>query len=375
MNPTGPSPENIAACLTILAALYNLGKMGYPKLVKPKNDRFLDYDPGHLTKTYAGEHAVADGLTYTEICDFSKLISYDKAWNETAVEIRIANGRFIRSNGTKDWQETSSAGFTALLESGRIGSSEPAIRVSSAVVKQGRLNLALQEATYHDQAHSNLILDFDRDSPAKYRSLRSQLVPSRDQCLPKLSDRRLANTLGVAALIFYKHGDQWIQYIVRRVDNLAVFTGGMHCTASGVARWPENPNVRTLDNFATDHMFKEIEEEVGLQPTDIIELRPLALCREMARGGKPQLFYGGFTRLKRDALKERRIHARKYLKANQQVQEIARDRLGRPADVVLTPSELNVRTGKLGLTLEGAAALHYGIRYALARLPHLRALN
>lgn len=226
-------------------------------------------------------------------------------------------------------------------------------------------------STYHDQAYSNLILDFDREDPARYVSLRSQLAQD-DNRLPELDDQRLANTLGVAALIFYRSTGQWTPYMVRRVRRIGVFPSGLHCTASGVAKWPAHSRqLKTLGNFATRHMLSEIEEEVGLGPQDLVELRPLALCREMARGGKPQLLYGGFTLLGRKTLSLRRRNARKFIEATNQLPEIERDRWFRSADVVLTPGELRTRVGKWGLTLEGAAALHFGIRYAEARLPHL----
>jgi hypothetical protein len=365
------SVMGVASGLEYVTKLYKALAPAFHKLVQSRSDRFLNYDPGFLFDSYPGERPIVNGVAYTEICDFCKLAPPSEAWDDKAVVIRTARAPFSRSSGAANWQGTSAAGYTALRDSGRIGSDELTIRVFDTRVAQRRLYLRVQRATYHDQAHSNLILDFDRDKPGAYPSLRSQLLARDSGHLPRLGDRRLANTLGVAALVFYTSNGQWIPYMVRRVKKVGVFPGGLHCTASGVAKWPPAPDNKTLSNFATEHMLYEIEEEVGLKGEDLIDLRPLALCREMARGGKPQLFYGGFTLLDRQALRQRRKHAHEVISETNQWAEIERDRWFRSADVVPSPHKLPARLGRWGLTLEAAASLHLGIRYAKARVPHL----
>jgi hypothetical protein len=230
--------------------------------------------------------------------------------------------------------------------------------------------LKVQKATYHDQAKSNLILDFDRDDPHRYISLRTQLLTQYGSHLPPLDDERLANTLGVAAILFYWNGNQLVPYVVRRVKKIGVFPGGLHCTASGVAKWPVGSSAPSFKDL-TDQMFGELDEGVGLKRSDIVELRPMALCREMARGGKPQLFYAGLTLLNRKELREKRVHATDVVRATTKIPEIERDRWYRNADVVMTPSALSTKLGRWGLTLEAAGSLHYGIEYLIKRLQHL----
>lgn len=365
------NPVVVYKGIEFLIDLYDFLKPNFGELVEAKDDRFLNYDPGFLLQTYAGEKVVANGITYTLVCDFSKLVPWDEDWRDEVVQISVNRKPFKRSNGKTIWQKTASAGFSELINSGRIKEDERTIRVTEASEQRGCLFVTLQKATYHDQGFSNLIMDFDRLNPGIYVSLRSQLETQFSGRLPSLKDSRLANTLGVAALLFYKNKGQWIPYIVRRVKKIGVFPGGLHCTSSGVAKWPPDPRESTFLNFATNHMLDEIDEEVGIKPEELIDFRPLALCREMARGGKPQLFYGGFTHLDRKALTERRKHARKVIKATNQWEEIERDKWLRSADVVLTPHRLSTRVGKWGLSLEGAAALHFGVQYARARLPHL----
>src|SRR5258708_10342922 len=314
--------SEIVSGLTLAAKLYNALAPNFGRLVRSKSDRFLNYDPEFLLRCYAHEDPVSNGITYAEVCDFAGLTPSNRDWNDSSVIITVAKNPFSLSSGKAGWQETSSAAFTELVRSGRISGNDSAIRVSRAKTELGTLDLRVQRATYHDQARSNLVLDFDQEDPGRYASLRSQLQVQYDHGLPDLNDRRLANTLGVAALLFYKSEGEWVPYIVRRVKRVAVFPGGWHCTASGVAKWPVHSPLATLEIFATRHMLLEIDEEVGLSRQDLIELRPLAFCREMSRGGKPQLIYGGFTGLDRKALAEHRKHARKVIEATNQWQEI-----------------------------------------------------
>ena len=369
MMPFAPSPEVVISGLTVATHLYVALQPKLHQLVQAKSDRFLNYDPGFLLESYAGERPVANGITYAEICNFFELVPPDRVWDDANVVIHTLGKPFSRANGKASWQKAAGAGFTALLQSGRIKANESAIRVSSAGMKDHCLHLSVQRAGYHDQAYSNLVLDFDRQEPAVHSSLRSQLRAQYGEYLPPLDDRRLANTLGIAMLVLYRSDGQWIPYMVRRLRKIGVFPGGIHCTASGVAKWPKRAS--TLSDLATDHMLSELEEEVGLKPEDLIDFRPVSMCREMARGGKPQLFFGALTLLDRSALADRRKHAVNVIKATKQWPEIERDRWFRSADVVFTPRSLQTRIGKWGLTLEGAASLHFGVRYAQARLPHL----
>jgi len=357
-------------------SVYALWKDLNPKLmtlVEAKSDRYLNYDPSELLSCYAAEKSLSTGITYTEMVDFSSVCPYKTAWHDGAIDLSGSRAPFVRDEGMDHWSEVSAAAFTARRAEGITRQNEDAIRLIEATFTKNnpkRLMLKVQKATYHDQAKSNLVLDFDRDSPGKYLTLRKQIASQYGSRLPPLSDSRLANTIGVAALIFYWNGKDLVPYIVRRVQKIGVFPGGLHCTASGVAKWPTGPMAPTFKDL-TDHMFDELEEEVGLKREDIVELRPMALCREMARGGKPQIFYVGVTMLGRNKLKEKRIHATDVVRVTTKIPEIERDRWYRNADVVMTPSALSKKLGKWGLTLEAAGSLHYGVKYLEKRLPFL----
>lgn len=346
-------------------------------IIEAKGDRYLNYDPSYLLRLYAAEKPIATGVTYTELMNFSSINAYDAEWDDAGVKIVANKSPYVRNEGHAAWSETSAAAFTARKQEGRTRQNEDTLRlVSLTLNKSGhpRLSLCLQKATYYDQAKSNLVLDFDRKNQSEHTPLRTQLNAAYGNQLPPLNDDRLANTLGVAALIFYWNGNQLVPYVVRRVKTIGVFPGGLHCTASGVAKWPVGRTALSFKDL-TDHMFDELDEEVGIKPADIVELRPMALCREMARGGKPQLFYAGITLLSRKELKDRRIHAGEVIRATTKIPEIERDRWFRHADVVMTPSALRTKIGRWGLTLEAAGSLHYGIEYLTRRLPHLPHLD
>ncbi len=343
--------------------LYDVLQPRFAKIVESKSDRYLNYDPAFLLDAYAAEQPIAQGLTYTQVCDFGDLVPLDRAWDDSVVRIKVRKGVFNRRAGTSQWQKTSASAFATRVKAGRTRFNEPCIRVTSIKCSACTVDITVQRASYHDQAFTNLVLDFDRKAPSSFVSLRTQLAAQYGDCLPPLNDGRLASTLGVAALIFYWGRGNWVPYIVRRVKKIGVFPAALHCTASGVAKWPSEGREPTLYRYATEQMLDELKEEVGLLPEDLLDLRPMAICREMARGGKPQIFYVGLTLLDRKALKIRRAKAQDAIAATTRLQELEKDRWLRSADVVMAPSALRSRVTQWGLTLEGAASFHYGVQY------------
>jgi hypothetical protein len=367
------SPDQILEGASFAYDLWKELSPRLSKIIESKSDRYLNYDPAFLLSAYAAEHPIATGITYTELLDFTSVCPMHRQWQDSAVVLRTSPGPFRRASGTRQWQDATAAAFAERKKDGRTRLNERTIRVSNVKAPSdasGEALIQVQQASYYDQAQSNLILDFDRHASASGPSLRNQLHAQYGDSLPPLRDRRLANTLGIAAQLFYWNGQSWVPYIVRRVKKIGVFPGGLHCTASGVANWPQRRSQLTFQDL-TNQMYGEIDEEVGLKPEDIVDLRPMALCREMARGGKPQIFFAGLTSLNRASLADRRRQAAKVVRATTKIPEIERDRWYRSADVVMTPSSLRSKSGKWGLTLEAAGALYYGVKYLKSRLPEL----
>lgn len=333
------------------------------KLVVTKSDRFLEYDPGELRGYYASERPVAPALTYVLAADLLGIPDRRIAAPHCQrVLLEHLQRPFNLATGRGSWSKTSAAGYDALLKSGRVKENESLIRVANFHIDGNALVLKVHEAKYHDQARSNLILDFDRDNAPQYQTLRSQLQSKYGTRLPDISDRNLANTLGVAILIFYKSNGRWVPYLVRRVKKIGVFPGGIHCSASGAAKWTAGRGNPSFEDV-TAHLLDEVHEELGLIPKDLQSVEPVAFCREMARGGKPQLFFCALTHLGRRELAEKRKHAARVAKEHKLWTEIERDRWFRSADVVMTPSRLRYGLETWGVTLEGAAALYFGTHY------------
>jgi hypothetical protein len=147
-------------------------------------------------------------------------------------------------------------------------------------------------------AHAGAISSFIGE---QYDTLHN-LIASREHIerkLPPAHTEHLANTLGVAALVFLL-GDrkQPILLTVKRTRTAQVFPRGIHMFASFALSWPSEASGK--DRFDLwSFIRREIEEniritasEAGLQNADRIAVQtaPLLLAREMMRGGKPQLF-------------------------------------------------------------------------------------
>jgi hypothetical protein len=234
----------------------------------------------------------------------------------------------------------------------------PAVRVEEVAVSGAKVWLTVQRARYFAQRRSNLALDFKYARPGgSVITLRDLLRQEFGQALPPLNDQRLANTLGVAALILVREGVELTPYLVSRSRDVAVFNcgGEWHCTASGVA---EIERADREPTFYMDTMYKELDEEVGLLQHDLDFFEPVALCREMTRGGKPQMFFLGITSLDRDTLKRKLKEARKQTKDKGWVVEnTAMPFWRRPAD--LTDRCAHKLFHEKGFTIEAAACLHY----------------
>jgi hypothetical protein len=330
--------------------IYQIIQASKGGIITPKIDDFLNYDPGYLLNFYESENHIDVDIPYSELLDLDS--------SEDSLSLSIKKGKFKISEGGDLWAQTSRQGYAALIDSGRVKGKEPAIRLSN--VNTISKEIIIQSARYHDQCKSNLIMDF-KPKESSSISLREQLMTEHGSSLPKIEDSRLANTIGIAALIFYKDQGEFIPYMVRRVKKVGVFPGGLHCTSSGVAKWPSSEEA-TFENYFTNHMYSELKEEVGLNREDIKDLTPMALCREYARGGKPQIFYAGVTDLNKDDLIARRNEAARVVRETNLWPEVEKKRWYQK-EAVYDSLHLRSSIKKYKVTLEGAGSLFYGIRY------------
>ncbi|MFT5759721.1 MAG: hypothetical protein ACI9LM_004488 [Alteromonadaceae bacterium] len=333
--------------------LYQIIKDSNGFLIGPKKDEFLNYDPSYLLGLYSSEKPISPSIPYCEIVSLFPTMPM--------VKISIRKEQYINTSENQEWNQVSSIGYSKLLESKRVKDNEEAIRLANCTNDSCNLLLTLQKARYHDQCRSNLILDYSSKDDLDSISLRNMLKLEYGRQLPPLTDTRLANTVGIAALLFYKNNNEYIPYMVKRVKKVGVFPGGVHCTSSGVAKWPQHQN-STFDECFTEHMYLELEEEVGIKKEDIVEFMPISICREFGRGGKPQIFYAGITSLTKDELVAKRKVAAKVIKDTNLWPEIEQTKWHH-SEIVLDAKTLSESINKYKVTLEGVAALHFGLKY------------
>ena len=169
---------------------------------------------------------------------------------------------------------------------------EPVVRLVSL---EGD-TLQVERAAFSDGVKSNYAMDGDGE-------LRSVLLAEYGAKLPPFGDRRLSNGIGTAVVVFDAAGRP---YLPRRAPRQSVFPGGYHCTASGESVWT---GALEFDEIFTANICRELEEEVGLTRADLDWIRPVAVCREFLRAGKPQIFFAAGTRLPDETLRQRRLEA------------------------------------------------------------------
>ncbi len=239
-----------------------------------------------------------------DIDNFQVIIDYShyvvpanlKKHKEEAIKLFKAIPKLRKDPKTNDWENELSA---------RIQSFE----TDKALIK-------IQPAYYFEQIGSNLTIDWaSKQFPPGYSkniaTIHNFIEPPINGYLPKLNESMLANTLGVAAMVYTN--DQKMLIPIRG-DNQAVMsgTGGkFHCSASGVFNWEvigKYTFEQTFEIFVKG-MRKEIETEINLVPSDY-ELFPLIFARELPRAGKPQLFFGVKTKLNLDCVYEKMKNAK-----------------------------------------------------------------
>lgn len=317
-----------------------------------RSKKFLEYDPKVLNEFYIDEKRLGDYLPYKEEVNWiGEILSRRNPTIFTTVE----PGKFQIGQGNPEWQAVQHEAFGAYLNDGHAKKNDPVVRLNSLDVRNGATTLLLQEAKYHDQGRSNMVLDYKSQRGATLRSL---LIAEYSRKLPPLSDPRLGNTIGMATFILYPDNDGCpVPYLVRRATNLSVFHGGVHASASCAAEWfTDGP--RDFATMLAADMHNEIKQELGIARSETSSLYPIAFCREFLRGGKPQLFFLAATGLNREQLKQKREEAmERSRKAQPEKVELLPDRWWRQTDV--TPDTTSYGLLDNSFTLEAATLLFY----------------
>ena len=215
--------------------------------------------------------------------EFKLPISLSKH-RESAIELFKALGKIRINPVTKEYQNDLSA------------------RIVDFSTIDGRI--VIEPANYFEQVGSNLTIDWASGLVGgHYDTFRSIIEKPELGCLRPLPTSNLANTLGVA--VFFKTSDEKILIPIRG-NQQAIMSEGrgkFHCSASGVFEWPLSiKGKKTVDfEIFLYGMRLEIKRELNIN-SDQYELIPLAFARELARGGKPQLFFCALSNLDKDSI-------------------------------------------------------------------------
>lgn len=329
------------------------------------NDEFLHQHPLTLARLYEREHRLAGNLPYVEITNFVDVVL---AGRPVPIVLSPVPGQFrLEPFADPVIEDLREAGFERLKEVGRVRRNSDIIRVEDIAFDGTTATLQIKKARYLDQARSNLILDFKPIQGVP--TIRHTLLQESPGHLPKLADKRLANTLGVTILVFYLDPDGRLSpFIIPRSRQTAVHNRGQWSdSASGAAEWPEHPDGLevSFENYIMDDVYNELKLEIGLNKDDLSFVAPLAICRELARAGKPQVFFIGFTHLGRNQLLAKMGDAIRRAKKNDglepvEIDEIHRILQGPRIDDLKSAQEA---MSKLKIDTQCAASLHYCLTF------------
>lgn len=150
----------------------------------------------------------------------------------------------------------------------------------------------LQRAGYFDSVRTNISLDHQLDSDT-FRSMRIDELDDEGNLIP-IGKSKMANGIGVSSVLAFQSQGVWYFHMQPRTSKLGVFTN-MLSSVGGVAEPPAEPTTDLVE-YLTKEIKRELQEETGLDIEEIqhhsrFNIVPLALTRELTRGGKPEFFF------------------------------------------------------------------------------------
>ena len=260
--------------------------------------RYLNHDPKRCNDFYHHEESLGGVLPYNEIADFSDSIIKREMPN---INILVED-EFYTQGVNLNSATIRAQAYASYRNDGHASRDSKVVRVSDIKLKDNNVLLKIQPTNYYCQAESNLILDYrayisfeKKENERKQASLRDILSHENPGRLPSLSDKRLANTLGVAICLISKEGDSTLLRMVNRSGKVGVFPKGIHPAMSCAVNWSNRVQTDDLMSFLMSDIEEEMLQETGLQPGEYETPIPLSICREYLRGGKPQLFAVSYT--------------------------------------------------------------------------------
>ncbi len=192
----------------------------------------------------------------------------------------------------------------------------PAPRVSRfSLNSKGLPIFHVEKAYYFDQVGTNLTLDYHLPEPIQVNGRVCQTVREWDlaqansDSLPPFEKSKLANTIGISIGVYaYTKNGEKVILKRRRHKKVAVYPNMWHVPFSFALAIDfsfEDNKLKTLKDFISLDLGHEFAEEIGLDFSDFSPIKPLAFCRDLTRGGKPQFFFAIESELYFEELKEK----------------------------------------------------------------------
>ena len=206
----------------------------------------------------------------------------------------------------------------------------PAPRVKRYCKHDGLPEITIEQATYYDQVGTNLTIDLPFTHPLTIETTNVKTIREWDtvqakqnHILPNFENSLLANTIGVAIAITTvdRVGHKHLIKRFRRED-VAVYRNMWHLPFSFALYFDRNIHnkneidIKDLINF---DLPNEFAEEMGLEMNDFRPIKPLAFCRDLARGGKPQFFLEMKSKLSFEELRKKAHDSTGEFKGNIQI--------------------------------------------------------
>jgi hypothetical protein len=298
---TFPSGTTIELSLSDFITLCDIIKQWYPY----RKNKYLNYQTSYIEKEYSMTQ-----MNWVEIrsekeqvrAPYELVIDYrswpkDKSWGYVDYI-----GEYSFPGELSDHKELMIKSFKREGKLQKGNNAMPRVK-KVEFSKNGIPTFYIQRAYYHDQIGTNLSLDFQNYDSKEflYKNKLAKTVRDWDrlQCgisnrkLPKLEQSVLANTIGVAIGISALNQEGFRVFLRRkRTNKVAVYPGMWHVPVS-FALTPNDLKAKKkkLQDYIQYDLAAEITEEAGLEPTDLSPIRPIAFCRDLVRGGKPQFFF------------------------------------------------------------------------------------
>lgn len=269
------------------------------------NDKspFYDTDFGnlyHVYHSYSDSEEYHQGLLYAEVVGIkteNTIAIRSEAIDATNLTITIEPISYKLPIKLKDHRDFAVECFKEL---GKISKSSDEWENNESLkvvdISTLRNSIICRKAFYFDQVGTNLTLDWhSRKLLDSRQTIRNSIEIPISGRLKELKDSNLANTLGVAVMLYNSRLEPYVRI---RSDSLAAIPiKGLHCSASGVFKMEGGIKAGVYDYSIIEKGIElEIKSEIGIDRYDY-SLYPVALARELPRGGKPQLFFIAITKL------------------------------------------------------------------------------